>query len=1174
MSVLRQGSNFLQRRLTKLYTDTKSSCESVSTAAKPNDDPELIALNRNFRTQKDRLLAWGLDWSDASAAQPNDIDEALGEAGVSEVVASVMSSIQQVLNEAERLQQPSFQRPSDGLAKGASPGGFPAASTAGGVKATWTEEEITRSKELLDELTAHIDTLYELSQSRRNMSMSLASNTQSPTHAQTRPSLTTKFSSKSSKEFFDSPQSADSKLQADQSYYSSRSDMKKKKAARSVPVPGQIEMAPYLASRVDTSKSLPTKATLNPPVPVTPAKEFRIEKSAVRVSRDGVPQASNPPPYEAVAANSRAVGQLITAELPPSLATTIQGPSIPVLIEFSPILLEMQNSLILPQKERLNSLFETLERLVDNARVSHLGLLKFIGYFVDMTYSRYAFIYQLPLIFFPLQTQPSATLTPKPLVSLFYNGEDRHEAPMPNLEARFRLAYNLLLDVLHLRSQNIVHGNINSNNILIFPESLYSGEKSSDLCRDFRHPFLASLAQFDGGDKNASPEPLSSSMYRHPDDRKSITDPSAWAYDMYSLGLVLLEIGLWTPLSRLWKTKYNAATFKSRIENVYVKKLGSKCGSAFLQTVQLCLDAPNFHLSTQPMADLGLRIPQTFTYPWQDPGKCEGWSTFSKNFVYTVGKIIWRCCGLDVFSPPPSEDLEEHLPPPVNIDETGSRVQHAQPQDLSVDSEHFGRQFDEPDVPVNIDNDLPMITTNNSKQPLYEKSVNSEKRARKRTVKKWNNDIPDDHLRKWNTTIMPKISRLLQKILKDSPESCGVSLMIAGESAETAKTTICVSCTSVRKVRAALKKYFEYDREDWDLIVIRGDIKRSKVPRRKKRKQKASRQEPQNAAPHDPNPHYQPKPLCGASIGAFHRDEHLPPVSYGGAILVDGVPYGMTVHHMLDSPYEDEGDYDEGAYDNPPRSSADYAPSVDLSEDEFSYSWRDTDPPEVVYSFEITDDEDGDDNSIAPSLDDTYDDYYLSDLSSDEGEGYDDEYDEDDAASVGDTAGIFPGEEPRIAVTQPAIDDVEDVFFPSPEDKDDEHLASHMLGYVHASSGIRRWIRDGLKHEVDWALINIDKNRMEASNIVPWNEHDAAPSEAGGPRNESVPERRMSLNKVASLDELGGLSVQCCGRTSGHQTGRISRALTLVKMHGRQSFSSSFSVDGNFGGMFRFFFLC
>ncbi|KAL1957227.1 hypothetical protein VTO42DRAFT_6261 [Malbranchea cinnamomea] len=1164
MSVLRQGSSFLQRRLTKLYTDTKSSCESVSTATKPNDDPELIALNRNFRTQKDRLLAWGLDWSDANAAQPNDIDEALGEAGFSDVVASVMSSIQQVLNEAERMQQPSYTRPSDGLAKGGNPGGFPTASTTTGVKTAWTEKEIARSKELLDELTAHIDTLYDLSRSRRNISMGMASSTQNQTQTQSRPPVTTKYSGKSSKEFFESSQSADSKAHADQAFYTGRSESKKMKHSAEQSS-DQFEMTPFINLRSDPTTSLPSKVSPRPSADsFAPMKDFRIDKAAVKLADQGIAHASNPPPYEAVAAsaNSRAVGQVIKAALPPAMASNISEPTIPVLVEFSPILLEMQNSLVLPRKERLQFLSETLERLVDNARVSHLGLLKFLGYFVDMTYSRYAFIYELPLMFFPLLSQPSAKMVPRPLVSLFYNGEDRHEAPMPNLEARFRLAYNLVLDILHLRSQNVVHGNINSNNVLIFPESLYSEDQTSiDSNRDFRHPYLTSLALFDGVDKNASPEPLSSSMYRHPDDRQNISDPSAWAYDLYSLGLVLLEIGLWTPLSRLWKMKYNATTFKSRIENVYVKKLGAKCGSAFLQMVQLCLDAPNFHLSTEPMNDLGLRLPQTYTYPWQDPRRCEGWSAFSKNFVYTIGKIIWRCCTLDIFSAPPAEDLEEHLPPPANDDGECPIHHEVQPQDISIDSQHFGRQFDEPTVPIDIDNEMTAI--NDSSQQSCEKSgdAHPEKRGRKRTVKRWNNDIPDDHLQQWNTCIMPKISKLLQKILKDSPESCGVSLMVAGESAETAKTTICVTCTSVRKVRAALKKYFDYDRENWDLIVIKGDVKRSKVPRRRRRKQKATQSGSGSSMQRDPNPYYQRKPLCGASIGAFRHDEHLPPVSYGGAILVDGVPYGMTVHHMLDSPCEDEEDDDDDvAYDHPPRSAGNYTSSLDISEPEFSYSWCDCDPPEALYPLEILDDEEEDDNSVAPSLDDTYDDYWLSDgYSSDEADDYADDYRDDDAASIGDTAGIYPGDEPRIAVTQPAIDDVDDDFFPNPEDKDDEHLASHMLGYVHASSGIRRWMRDGIKHEVDWALIKIDDSRMEARNLVSVIDGSAS---RGYPATER---QHINLNKVAPLESLGGLHVHCRGRTSGLQTGRISKAMTLVKMHGRRSFSSSFSVDGNFG---------
>ncbi|KAI5287140.1 hypothetical protein KEM55_000072, partial [Ascosphaera atra] len=129
MSVFRQGPSFLARRLTELYTDTKSTCENVTNAASTNDDPELVALNQKFRAQKDRLLAWGLEWSDASAAQPNDIDDALNKAGFSDVVAGVMSSMQEILNEAEEIQSPKGPAPAtDGKVD------------SGKVKQVWTTE--------------------------------------------------------------------------------------------------------------------------------------------------------------------------------------------------------------------------------------------------------------------------------------------------------------------------------------------------------------------------------------------------------------------------------------------------------------------------------------------------------------------------------------------------------------------------------------------------------------------------------------------------------------------------------------------------------------------------------------------------------------------------------------------------------------------------------------------------------------------------------------------------------------------------------------------------------------------------------------------------------------------------------------------------------------------------
>ncbi|EEP75943.1 conserved hypothetical protein [Uncinocarpus reesii 1704] len=1142
MSVLRGGS-FFQRRLTKLYTDTKSSCESVSTASRPNDDPELISLNQSLRTQKDRLLAWGLDWSDANAAQPNDIDEALAEAGFSDVVASTMSSIQGLLNEAERMQQPDIPKSSsDGL-------------TTGVVKTTWTDSEISRSKVLLDELTANIDTLYLLSRSRRNMTMNISNNQSQP---QSPHSPYLRRSEKVSKMSM-YPMSSDSKAGSGKNSHSRKDNYK-----GDIRLAGGSEQFSMSSLGLHVNTSTPSHSVV-PDEKLLPAlsftKEFYIAREALYLSNGGITHASNPPPYEPVAAssNSRITGRLHSSAIPALLAEGVHGTSVPVLVEFSPILMEMQHSLVLPKKQRLQHLSQTLQRLVDNARVSHLGLLKFLGYFIDMTHSRYAFIYQMPTSILSLPRQPSDPTQPKPLVSLLLSGTDHQEAPVPNLEIRFQLAYSLVLAVLHMRSQNLVHGNISSHNVLIFPGIEVSNHGTVDnFPADFRHPYLTSMVQLESENKNAPPEPLSSSMYRHPDDRRIIADQSSWAYDLYSLGLVLLEIGLWTPISRLWKMKYTNSMFKSRIENVYIKKLGAKCGGAYLQAVQLCLDAPNFHLSTSPMSDLSLRIPHTYHYPWNEPAKANEWDTFSKNFAYTIGKVIFRCCSLDILAPPPDTDLEESLPPPLSLENESHSFQEIPPQDLGLPTV-------EPVVPIDLENEaVPSMDHAGSNL----KSEPNERKVRKRTLKKWSNiEIPDYHLQAWNKTLMPKLSKLLQKILKDSTESCSATLMVAGETAEAAKTTICVTCANVRKVKAALKKHFEYDRENWDLIVIRGDITRSKVPRR--RRKKAKNNKATDTSYMDLNPHYCQRPICGASIGAFRSDEHLPPVSYGGAILVDGMPYGMTVHHMLDNPCdEDEED------DCPPRSAGNYTQNLEMQDQDFAYSWCDDVPPEALYPFEITDSEGADDQSIAQSIDESFDDNWLSDgYSSDETEDVGDFDIDDDAASIGDTVGVDPFDEPRIIVTQPALDDVEDGFFPDPEDRDDEHLACHSLGYVHASSGLRRWTRDGIKHEVDWALIKIDPERIDATNVVPIATTSSAPSQQQRNYHPSSSFQQnpqgqfQNLTKVAKVDELGGLHVQCCGRTSGLQSGRISKAMTLVKMPGRHSFSVSFCVDGNFGGI-------
>lgn len=1144
MSVLRHGGSYLQRRLTKLYSDTKTSCESVttSTASKAVDDPEFLALKINIRTQTDRLLAWGLDWSDASAAQPNDIDESLTQAGFSDVVESVMSSIQDLLNEADRLLKGG---PTDSSSKENSLNTVPS-------KTHWTVENIKRSKSLVSDLTACIDTLYDLSRSRRNMTANVSSGGQLPmAKGRTKPILPPK-----------------TLKAAEDSIYSALGDSKSRHGS-----PAEFK-ADYHSFKQHPQEKLDISQFSNlhvaPQVPFREQKKtehsftnyfmstkhYLIDRSALQLS--GASHDKSPPPYEVVAAsaNSRVVGRMKTSASP--LLTSTKEPTVSILVEFTPMMLETQNAITIPASQRLEKVHQSLDQLVQNARVSHLGLLRFIGYYIDMPNARYAFIYQMPMDYFPFLRNPTDLLNewkPKPLVSFFQSGDHQD---VPCLEVRLRLAYDLLMAVLHLRSQSVVHGNINSSNVLIFPGLASPRNDEIQLTEDLRRPYLTSLAQFSGD--GPSPEPLSSSMYRHPDDKRQLEDEAAWAYDLYSLGLVLLEIGLWLPISRCWKMKYNNAMFKQRIESLYVKRLGPKCGSAYLHMVQLCLDAPNFHLSTQPMDDLGLRVPQIYHYPVLDLSEPDGVFSFSMNFLYTICKIGWSCCRIDIFSAPPAEDLDDCLPLALVPGSEAAAMKQPMKNPAFAQSDVAAEQFER----------TPFAET----REVARKAV--EDRVKKRTIKKLTNvEISQEDLNEWNFKLMPRLSKLLQNILKDSSESCSATLMMTGETAETAKTTICVTCSNAKKVRSALKRYFELDKQGWDLIVLRGNIQRSKVPRKKRRGPAKARQGTTHVTglvQRDPNPCYQQHPLCGASIGAFRNEEHLPPVSYGGAILVDGMPFGMTVHHMLECPSDSEDSDDDESPLPPSRSAGNWPRESETPSADFMYTWCEEDLPEVDLEFEISDDEDGDDDhSVSQGPEESYEDYWLSDDYSSDEDGLDPDDDknvDEDGASIGDIVGIEPGEEPRLMVTQPAIDDVSENFFPSAEDRDDEHLASHTFGYVHASSGVRRWTRNGIRHEIDWALIKIDDNRMDARNIVFDKARMTSPSSRsgrGGERQHPHPEP-IYLNRVARIEELGGLQVHCCGRTSGFQSGQISKAMTLVKLKGRQSFSTSFSVDGNFGG--------
>jgi hypothetical protein len=144
-----------QRRLSRLYNDTKKSSDFVQEPVQAADDPEIKALHRKLRIQKDRLVSWGLEWSDPN--QSAEIDQSLNEAGLTDLVGSIMATIKDILAEAEPLWLAS-KRPAGGEKS--------AEKSSTDRKPPLIVWDKGRFEDLVKDLTASIDTLCDLSRTR------------------------------------------------------------------------------------------------------------------------------------------------------------------------------------------------------------------------------------------------------------------------------------------------------------------------------------------------------------------------------------------------------------------------------------------------------------------------------------------------------------------------------------------------------------------------------------------------------------------------------------------------------------------------------------------------------------------------------------------------------------------------------------------------------------------------------------------------------------------------------------------------------------------------------------------------------------------------------------------------------------------------------------------------
>ncbi|RYP67872.1 hypothetical protein DL769_005661 [Monosporascus sp. CRB-8-3] len=247
-------------------------------------------------------------------------------------------------------------------------------------------------------------------------------------------------------------------------------------------------------------------------------------------------------------------------------------------------------------------------QLCQLSTVGEVCILPSLGYVHDERNSRYGHLFAYPRGYDGL-TRP---------ISLQERLRRDHEKHLRcELKERFELARSLALAVYRLLSVNWLHKNLTSENVLLFNKCSGgedSGSGEHGVCQPFVCGFSRSRrdAQLELSEKPATeygddPHSEDKRLYWHPGrlalfeaangHEKSVTSSNLLAasyqreFDVYSLGILLLEIGFWCPIKRIFRDcrSPSAVVFATELRARYVPELNGRMGKTYADIVAYCL---------------------------------------------------------------------------------------------------------------------------------------------------------------------------------------------------------------------------------------------------------------------------------------------------------------------------------------------------------------------------------------------------------------------------------------------------------------------------------------------------------------------------------------------------------------------------------------------------------
>lgn len=217
-----------------------------------------------------------------------------------------------------------------------------------------------------------------------------------------------------------------------------------------------------------------------------------------------------------------------------------------------------------------------------------------IGYIhdTDEDTARYGFVYSIP------NSIPDAE--PLALFDLIQQGAK------PSLTQRIGLAHNITSSLMYLHSVNWLHKGIRSGNIVFFAPP---GQKP-----DYNAPIISGFEYA----RPDLPEELTEKpsdnfeddLYRHPDALGRSDARSRKSWDVFSLGIVLIEIAFWKPIGDILDLHASQRDARSRLRKVrkmlladgFLNSVGVEAGERYEDVVRHCI-AGGMLLGTPEGAD-------------------------------------------------------------------------------------------------------------------------------------------------------------------------------------------------------------------------------------------------------------------------------------------------------------------------------------------------------------------------------------------------------------------------------------------------------------------------------------------------------------------------------------------------------------------------------------------